>query len=128
MRPPAPSPASTDYGLLDPLRDARTGLASAFQEFVSRLGTSLQRVLDDASTVEVATFTSEDMQGVSIDAATGRFSGTAQLRALTRVGWNGDTLACIPERDGQIDTALWTIHSDMVNRAQAQRAELFKAA
>jgi hypothetical protein len=131
--PPVPPTApvgdvGVDYGLLDPLRDAQTGLANAFQQFVTRLSASLQQVLDDARTVEVATFTSEDMQGITVDPATGRFAGAVRLRALTRVGWNGDTLVCVPERDGQVDTALWAIHSEMVNRAQAQRAELFKAA
>jgi peptidase C25-like protein len=129
--PPPPTPASAssvDYGLLDPLREAQTGLATAFQQFASRLTSSLQKVLDDASTVEVATFTSDDMQSITLDPSTGRFAGAVQLRALTRISWNGDTLICVPERDGEVDTALWAIHSEMVHRAQAQRAELFKAA
>jgi hypothetical protein len=122
------TPAGVDYGLLDPLKDAQSGLATAFQQFINRLGASLQQVLDDASTVEVATFTSEDMLGVTVDPNTGRFSGSVRLRALTRIGWNGDTLVCVPEQDGQVDTTLWAIHGEMVSRAQAQRAELFKAA
>lgn len=120
--------ASVDYGLLDPLRDAQTGLASAFQQFVNRLGASLQQVLDEASTMEIATFTSEDMQGIALDPNTGRFTGAARLRALTRVSWSGNTLVCVPEKDGQLDTTVWAIHTDTVNRMQAQRAELLKAA
>jgi hypothetical protein len=68
------------------------------------------------------------MRGVSLDVSTGRFAGTAQLRALTRVGWNGDTVVCLPEHNGELDMTVWTIHSQMVDRAQTQRAELFKAA
>jgi hypothetical protein len=40
---------------------------------------------------------------------------------------SGDTLLCLPEQGGEIDHALWTIHADMVQRAQAHRVELLKA-
>jgi len=67
------------------------------------------------------------MAGVTYDRTTHQFSGTAKLRALTRVNMDGDTLVCVPERGGQVDDTLWTIHTDMVQRAQAYRAELLKA-
>jgi hypothetical protein len=39
---------------------------------------------------------------------------------------DGDTLVCIPEKEGEIDHALWAIHADMVQRAQNHRLELLK--
>jgi hypothetical protein len=41
---------------------------------------------------------------------------------------DGDTLLCVPEEEGEVDTALWKIHMDMVNQAQSSRAEPLKAA
>jgi len=55
-------------------------------------------------------------------------AGTAKLRAFTRIKIDGDTLVCVPERQGEIDEALWAIHLDMVQQAQAHRAEMIKTA
>jgi len=38
----------------------------------------------------------------------------------------GDSLICVPETEGEVDTALWKIHMDMVQQAQVSRAELLK--
>ncbi len=53
---------------------------------------------------------------------------TAQLRAFTRVRIDGDTEVCVPERSGEIDDDLWSIHLDMVRQAQENRAEMIKTA
>jgi hypothetical protein len=45
---------------------------------------------------------------------------------MTRVNIDGDTLVCVPETDGELDTAVWGIHMDMVKQAQESRAELMK--
>jgi hypothetical protein len=58
----------------------------------------------------------------------GQFTGGAKLRALTRIKLDGDTLVCVPEKKGEIDQVLWALHSDMVQRAQANRAEMLKTA
>jgi hypothetical protein len=64
-----------------------------------------------------------DLSSVQYDS--GKFSG-AELRAVTRVSIDGDTLVCVPEKDGEVDMAVWNIHLDMVKSAQANRAELMK--
>ena len=79
--------------------------------------------LDEASSLEVKTYVSEEMSQVSYER--GEFSG-AKLRALTRIEIDGDTLLCVPEQDGEVDTGLWEVHKDMVQQAQASRAELLK--
>ena len=58
----------------------------------------------------------------------GGFTGTARLRALTRINIDGDTLVCVPEEAGEVDQAVWAIHAEMVQRAQAGRAELLRTA
>ena len=118
----------TQYGLLDAsaLKQAQMRLTSALQGFADKLGQALEQAIDDATSLEVSTYVSDDMTGVSYDLATRRFTGTAKLRALTRMHMDGDTLVCVPEQEGEIDQALWTIHADMVQRAQAHRIELLK--
>ncbi len=64
------------------------------------------------------------MKDVTYDS--GKFGGGAQLRAMTRVSIDGDTLVCIPEKDGEVDSTVWEIHLEMVKQAQASRAELMK--
>jgi hypothetical protein len=110
---PAPAVSSAPGGNLN---DSLTKL-------VSKLGEYLSKALDDATSLEVSTFVADDMNSVVYDA--GKFTG-AQLRAVTRISLDGDTLVCVPEKDGEVDTAVWNIHLEMVKTAQANRAELMK--
>jgi hypothetical protein len=134
-RTPVPSPlerekeqAGVEFGLLDPLKQAQARLTEALQQFAVKLGDNLKAAIDNASSLEVSTYVSDDMSGVAYDAEARQFTGTAKLRALTRINFDGDTLVCVPEREGEIDEALWAIHTAMVQRAQEHRAELLKAA
>jgi hypothetical protein len=56
-----------------------------------------------------------------------QFSG-AQLRALTRISFAGNTALCVSQEAAKIDEAFWKIHLEMVERAQANRAEMLKTA
>ena len=121
---PAVSPtAPEDYGLMDSFRQAQANLSGTLQDFVGKLGQFLSKALDEATSLEVSTYVSDDMSQVRYEA--GRFSG-ARLRALTRIEIDGDSLICVPEAEGEVDTALWKIHMDMVQQAQVSRAELLK--
>jgi hypothetical protein len=132
---PAPPPLVRDkgepaieFGLLDPLKQAQARLTDALQQFAVKLGDNLKTAIDNASSLEVSTYVSDNMSGVTYDTTTRQFTGTAKLRALTRINFDGDTLVCVPEREGEIDEALWAIHTATVQRAQEHRAELLKAA
>jgi hypothetical protein len=35
---------------------------------------------------------------------------------------------CVPETNGQVDDALWKVHSDTLDKALANRVELLKTA
>jgi len=119
-----PSAAELEsLGVFDAVSQARTNLSNSLQKFVSNLGDFLGKALEEATSLEVSTYVSENMDVVKFEG--GRFTG-AQLRALTRIEIDGDTLICVPETDGEIDTAMWKIHTDMVTQAQASRAELLK--
>jgi hypothetical protein len=119
---PAPMEA-VDFGLRDSLSEARARLSSSVQQFAEKLGRTLEKAVDDATTLEVFTYVSDDM-----DKVTNNIAETANLRAFTRIKIDGDTEVCVPKRSGDIDEDLWTIHLDMVKQAQANRAEMIKAA
>lgn len=117
------STAVVDYGLID-FGQARDRLAAALQQVADKIGTALQKAVDDLTSLEVSTFVSDDMEQVQY--ADGKFTGPVKMRAMTRVNIDGDTLVCVPEQDGGIDQVLWTIHSDTVARSQTHRTELIQ--
>lgn len=127
--PPAPvglpSAASQvmDYGLVDSLRQAGSSVSAAMQQFVTRLGEVLTAALEDATSLEIATYVSDQISEVKFD--NGRLSG-GRLRAYTHIKIDGDTLVCLPEEDGEVDKELWEVHLQMVQQAQANRAEFLK--
>ena len=132
---PAAAAATTpaaNFGITDIFKkddSSTTGVASpsgvnaALKSFMDKLGEYLSKALDDASSLEISTYVASDMSTVQYDS--GKFTG-AQLRAVTRISIDGDTLVCIPEKDGETDTAVWDIHVEMVKAAQANRAELMR--
>jgi hypothetical protein len=96
---------------------------ATLKNFMDKLGDYLSKALDDASSLEISTYVASDMSSVQYEA--GKFNG-AELRAMTRINIDGDTLVCVPEKDGETDTAVWDIHVEMVRAAQANRAELMR--
>jgi hypothetical protein len=118
----------TEYGLVDAaaLKQAQGRLTGALQRFADQLGQTLEQALDQATSLEISAYVSDQMTGVAYDLATRRFTGTARLYALARIHMDGDTLLCVPETAGAIDHTLWTIQADMVQRAQAHRVALLK--
>jgi hypothetical protein len=117
----APPIAAVDYGLGDTLASLRGGL----QQLGNKLGDFLSKALDDATSLEVSTYVSDNINAVKYE--NGKFTG-ARLRAVTRVNIDGDILACVPEDEGEVDIELWNIHLQMLQQAQASRSELLKTA
>ncbi|MBI3942690.1 MAG: hypothetical protein HY326_06725 [Chloroflexi bacterium] len=117
---------ATEFGLFDSdvIKQTRDNLARSLQDLVDKLGTALSKAVDNISSLEVKTYVSDDLENVTISG--GQVTG-AKLRAWTRIDADGDTIMCVPERDGEIDEALWQMHADMIQRAQANRAELLRA-
>jgi hypothetical protein len=114
-----------DYGLLDSLKQTQTHLTAALQQFADRLSSTLEKAIDEITGLEVSTYVSDRMSDVKYE--NHQFTG-AHLRVLTRISLDGDTMVCVPEEEGKIAQALWTIHADMVQRALANRAEMLKTA
>jgi len=109
------------------LTEQRTGLVDSLKDFTGRLAEALSKAADDISSLEVATYTSGDLEGVKYDYDTKKLAGQLSLRALTHVAFDGDTQICVPEKDNAIDHDLWQIHLEMVKEAQANRTQFLAA-
>jgi len=120
---PFPAGAGEDFGLMDSLADTRTRLTSSLSQFTDRLSQAMARVVDDATSLQVATYVMEDLAIPK----SGEFPGNAKLRAYTRIQVDGDTQVIVPEKAGEIQKELWSIHLDMVQQAQTNRTEMIKA-
>jgi len=118
---PAASPLMADYGVIDSVRGAAASLQDAAQKIGAWLADSFQTV----TSVRVSTFVSDNIADVKFE--NGAFTG-AKLRAMTVASLDGNTVVCVPEQDGKVDDTLWKIHSDMVDKALANRVELLRTA
>ncbi len=86
-----------------------------------KLATMLASAVDDLTTLEVRTYTSEDLEQSTL----------LKLRAKTTIKLDGDVDIVIPQRKGedappQVDENLWTIHNQIVDIAQTKRTEFIK--
>jgi hypothetical protein len=100
-----------------------SGVADGIAGFVAKLSGTISRALDDMSSLEVSTYVTGDMTSIYVEE--GQVIGAA-LRAYTRVSLDGDTIVCLPERDGEVDRALLEIHGASVKQAQEARCELMR--
>ena len=104
------------------------GLRQSHKRYTSERAGALGRAADDISSLEVATYTSPNLDSVKYDYASKKYTGQLALRALTRVGFDGDMQVCVPEKaSGGVDRDMWQIHLDMVKEAQANRAEFLRS-
>jgi len=117
--------SAAEFGLVDSLDDVHEKTIETLKKLTGKLNTYLEKAVDDMTSLEVATFVSEDLNTVIHDR--NRFTGNAKLRAMTRINLDGDMQVCVPEKDGEIDEKLWRIHCDTVLQAQKQRTETLKA-
>ncbi len=111
---------STEEPTVSPFKQVTDKLKSALET----LGDKLIDFANDVTTLEVRTFVSERIEDVRPDAVMG-FTH-AQPRAMTYIKLDGDTLVVVPVDAGQIDEALWQIHSQTVEQAQAHRQAMLR--
>jgi hypothetical protein len=102
-------------------------LGDSLKQFIVNLTDSLKRAADDISSLEVRTFGTSDLSKVTYNYASKTFEGELQLRALTRIAFDGDMQVIVPEKDGELNQPLWEAHLAMVREAQANRAQFIGA-
>jgi hypothetical protein len=121
-----PSPRDLEYGLFR--RDDGDKEPGLLLQLAKRVTETLGSAITDAMVLEVKTYVSSDVG--SAVGATGDLgaNANAQLRAFTRCKLDGDTEVCVPLKGdkGEIDEALWSVHSEMVKQAQQHRSEMIK--
>jgi hypothetical protein len=123
-----PSAADTSFEAVSfALAQERTSLAESLKNFTGELATALGKAADDISSLEVVTYTSDDLEAVKYDYQTQKLAGQIKLRALTRIAFDGDMQVCMPERDSAIDREVWQVHLEMVKEAQANRVQFLQA-
>jgi hypothetical protein len=118
---PAASQIMADYGVFDSVKSAATSL----QDAAKKIGDWLAETFETVTSVHVSTYVSDDLSKAKYE--NGVFTG-ATLRAVTIANLDGNTLLCVPENNGTVDDALWKIHSDVFDKALANRIELLKTA
>ncbi len=102
----------------------RDSLTDTMQQLAARLAA----FVENATSLNVATYVSEEIESISYDAGTKDFTGEAHQRALTHVSLDGDIKIVIPTEAGELDQALWDIHARMVDQAMSNRTALIKVA
>jgi hypothetical protein len=112
-------PADADASAATP----QPGVVDSLKEFVGKLGRTISGALEDMTSLEVQSYSASDMKSIFVEQ--GHLLG-AQLRAYTRISLDGDTIMCVPERDGEIDKEMLEIHQATVKQAQEARAELMR--
>lgn len=90
------------------------------QDFATTLTRALREAFESAKILEVRTYTSSEIDA----AATGKPGHARKLQMFTRIGLDGHTQLVVPEHAGVVDTSLSALHIQMVEQAQAARAEL----
>ena len=106
-----------DFGLGEQFERLRESLRA----FTDQLAGSLGRAAQDITTLDVRTYVTEDLQGV-VEALDARREIAADLRAVTRVAFDGDVDVFVPKSGSRVDETLWVIHKAMVEEAQTARA------
>jgi hypothetical protein len=122
-----PGAEATEFAFWDKGEEAmalRDKLFSSTRSFVERMSQAAEKAVSEVTTLEVLTYTSDDINQVKKD----DMEGTAALRAITRIKPDGDLEVCVPSKDGAVDQALWELHTGMVEQAQINRAELIRTA
>ncbi|MBU0611300.1 MAG: hypothetical protein KKI08_25705 [Armatimonadetes bacterium] len=117
-----PAAEGQDFGIM---QDAVQSLRDSLRHLAVSMGDALKKAASDASTFEVKTYVAADMADVKVEGE--GFTG-AELRAVTRVSLDGDTLLCVPRSQAARDDGLWEAHVTTVGQAQAYRGEVIQAA
>jgi len=109
--------AGVDFGLGEQFEKLRESLRT----FTDQLASSLGRAAQDITTLDVRTYVTEDLNAV-VEALDARHEIAADLRAVTRVAFDGDVDVFVPKSESRVDETLWVIHKAMVEEAQTTRA------
>jgi len=98
------------------------GITNSLKEFANKIAEALHNATQDILTLEVRTYATHNMQGITVDHA-----ADADLRALTLIDFDGDMRNYVPTTGEGVDEDLWQIHRQMVSEAQTNRTQFVSA-
>ncbi|MBE0697715.1 MAG: hypothetical protein IH586_12410 [Anaerolineaceae bacterium] len=127
--PQAPEPAGSTESVHFDINQAPQPVVAqtgTTQEMLKKLVTFLGQAIDSAATLDVRTYTSDQVDKVNLNLA-GKLEG-ANLRAMTVIKILGDIEQVVPVEDGEVNHDLWEIHQETVRQAQASRNNLIRDA
>ena len=105
---------------------AEKSLADAVRKFAADLAEKIDTFVDDASELEVRTYTTPADQVETFIAQGG--VEKAALQAYTKIAFDGDTTMCVPAGEGgEINQAVWALHQAAVQQAMENRARMVQA-
>jgi hypothetical protein len=119
--PEAPMDAES-FAVAFGMRDQFNDLTGSIRKFTDQLATALKDAAADIMTMEVKTYAVDDLEAV----AQGDRE-QAELRALTRIEFDGDIQVYVPGKGGEMSDDLRQMHLEMVREAQTNRAEFLSA-
>jgi hypothetical protein len=102
-------------------------LGDSLKRFIRQLTESLGDAAKDLSSLEVRTFSTDDLTKLVGNPLKRELLDELQLRAFTHIAFDGDMQVVVPERGGKLDEATWQAHVAMVREAQANRAQFIGA-
>ena len=109
---------------------AERNLVDAVKKFAADLAEKIDTFVDDASELEVRTYTTpSDQVAVLLQSrADLKTEGQVMLRAYTRVSFDGDMSVCVPlDASGEANKSVWDLHQGIVEQAMANRATMIQA-
>jgi hypothetical protein len=107
--------------------DEGAGIWTTLNTLIGDMADKVNQGLKNITSLEVNTYTSDDLENVDYNPQTRTFTGSLKIRARTHIAFDGDMEVCLPMRDdGSVDRELWQVHREMVQEAQANRAEFLK--
>lgn len=120
---------ATAFGVSESVGEMRDRLVKTLKEFTDKVGTALEAGVKDVSELKVETYVNDQLAGLSFEQlkTTNPFD-TARLKIQSAIGIDGDTRVVVPAELTTQDRAIVELHSEMVGRAQANRAEMLKMA
>ena len=119
------APEGQEFGIFEDITGGVGKIGAAMEQLAQKLGDVLGKAINDATLLEVRTYTSDKIDMVGVE--NGKLVN-ASLRAMTIIKLDGDVEQVVPVVDGAVDTDLWTLHLETVKQAQTARSDLLKSA
>jgi hypothetical protein len=118
-----------NYGLKEDVEKTVNSVVNSLTSALGTLSTQLQNFASDVTSLDVKTYVSQDLSKSTATGTAAKGPGeTGTCIAWTHVKLDGDIEIAVPMESGEVNQTIWTMHKDMVDLAQANRAEMIKTA